>query len=156
MRFEELNRNLYNLIPREEHDRVFDGTASAECSCEFLVCDLMYFHLSDTLDKNMTILDFGCGYNAQSYLFGDFKLYLGIDSYKSFTDEYGCFYDFRTYRAQGTGFLNVSGQKFIRDFMPKMNIDIDHTFAICTYVPSDELQELVRRTFKYCYVFYPN
>lgn len=34
--------------------------------------------------------------------------------------------------------------------------DLDETFAICSYVPDDEAQELVRKTFKNLFVYYPS
>lgn len=153
--FSVLNRSLYDMIPNEEHDRVFGGTASAECSPEFLVCDPMYFPLSSIIDKGCVVIDFGCGYNAQSYLFGDFKKYIGVDSYKPFKDEED-FIDVRRYQAPNTEFFNVSGQHFITHILPTLPIEVDEVFAICTFVPSEQLQELVRRTFNNCYVYYPN
>ena len=48
----------------------------------------------------------------------------------------------------------MSGQKFIREVLPAMELDHDHVIAICSYVPDEELQRQVAETFKYNYVQY--
>ena len=48
----------------------------------------------------------------------------------------------------------MSGQKFIRDVLPAMELDYDNVIAICSYVPDEELQKLVAETFKYNHIQY--
>ena len=48
----------------------------------------------------------------------------------------------------------MSGQKFIREVLPAMELDYDNVIAICSYVPDKELQKLVAESFRYNYVKY--
>ena len=48
-------------------------------------------------------------------------------------------------------------QDFINDELPKLKqngLDLDRTFAICSYVPGQDVQKMVANTFKYNRVIY--
>ena len=69
--YEDICSNLWGLIPDEEFKRL-DGTIF-EMRPEFLgFCDI-YYHLSQIIPKDWTIIDFGAANNPQSYFFTEHK-----------------------------------------------------------------------------------
>lgn len=108
-----------------------------------------YYHLSFLIPKNWTIIDFGAGYNAQSYFFEDHKEYIAINP-NTIPEDSGMFCpkNCKIYRMTTKEFLE--------------NIDYpkgDKVFAICNYVPDwygHSSIELVKKNFKNVYTFYPS
>lgn len=139
------------LISNDEWNRVIKSDACAEIFCDHLMCDAKaYYTLSRMIPKDATIIDIGCSYNAQSYLFKEHKAYIGVDPIEDFNN-----WHFEHFVAEGTKFYNMTGQQFIKEVLPTLELDLDKVFAICTYVPDWECQRLVRETFKNLYVYYP-
>lgn len=120
-----------SLIPNSEYERVMVSDASAEISCDDLMCGgATYYNLSRMIPKGWTVIDVGCAYNAQSYLFQDYKRHIAIEPEWKNKD-----FHFEYFKAPDTELLFTTGQKFITDVLPTLNLDLKKTFAICNYVP---------------------
>jgi hypothetical protein len=138
---EELSHYLCGIIPKEQIDKVFSGDASASINCGFMGFVQYYWHLSKMLPKDTIIYDFGCGYNAQSFFFVDFKSYHAIDI---LADEMFCAPNCTTYKCSASEFLN--------------NYIIEHdSFAIVNFVPcwEENVIDLVHERFQNCFTYYP-
>ena len=136
---------LYRMIPQEEHDRVFAGTAGAELDSTFLAFEEVYKGIRNFVPKSWTILDIGCGYAAQAYYFRDYKKYIGVTLPME-----GAKY----YRTENMELYGTSAQEFIPRFV--IDNDVSKVFAICSYVPDAVAQQLVRDCFPYHLVYYPS
>jgi hypothetical protein len=102
------------------------------------------------IPKDWTVIDVGCAYNPQSYLFQGHKRHIAIEPKwldKDFHVEY--------FQAPNTELLFMTGQEFIENELPKLDLDLDKTFAIVNYVPSGACNLMVRETFKNIYTYYP-
>ena len=143
-----------SLIPDKEMERVMMSDASAEICTDNLMCGgATYYYLSRMIPKDWTVIDVGCAYNPQSYLFQGHKRHIAIEPKWLDKD-----FHFEYFQAPNTELLFMTGQEFIKNELPKMNLDLDKTFAICNYVPEwygENPMELVRHTFHNCYVYYP-
>ena len=143
-----------SLIPDKEMERVMMSDASAEICTDNLMCGgATYYYLSRMIPKDWTVIDVGCAYNPQSYLFQGHKRHIAIEPKWLDRD-----FHFEYFQAPNTELLFMTGQEFIKNELPKMNLDLDKTFAICNYVPEwygENPMELVRHTFHNCYVYYP-
>lgn len=135
------------LIPQSELVRVFrdSETASADMDYTFLCFEDVYMKVKEHCDSNTIIIDFGCAYAPQSYWFTDCEKYIGVDL--------PMMNDVRFHTDNSEMYI-MSGQKFIREVLPAMELDYDHVIAICSYVPDRELQKLVAESFRYNYVKY--
>lgn len=142
---------LRSLIPDEEWKRVMQSDASAEIDANNMTCGRgTYYMLSKMIPKDWTVIDFGCAYNPQSYFFKEHARHIAIEP--PFVDND---FHFEFFRAPRTEVLYTTGQLFIKEILPELNLDLDKTFAICNYVPSDDCCKMVRETFKNCFTFYP-
>lgn len=143
--YEQVCLYLYNLIPKEEWERL-KGT-TGEMYKDFLgFCDT-YYHLSIIIPKDWTVIDFGAGNNPQSYFFTRHKKYIAVNPMSEFEEENGMFCpsNCEIYRMTMGEFLKTV------DY-PKWKV-----FAICNYVPNwhgEDSMEFVRKNFKNCYTFY--
>lgn len=141
-----------SLIPDKEMKRVMESDASAEICTDNLMCGgATYYYLSRMIPKDWTVIDTGCAYNAQSYLFQNHKRHIAVEP--EWKDS-----DFRVeyFKAPNTEMLFMTGQDFIENVLPKMNLDLDKTFAIVNYVPSGACNLMARETFKNIYTYYPS
>lgn len=136
---------LYRMIPKEELDRVFKGTASAELDVDFLGFETPYKVASLVVPKRWTILDLGCGYAAQSYFFTAHKKYIGVDL--------GGVDFLLRFTTWNTKMYIMRIQEYI--VKHHSELDLEHTFALCIAVPDKEAQEMVIREFPNHYVWYP-
>ena len=140
-----------SLIPDKEMKRVMDSDASAEICANDLMCGgATYYYLSRMIPKNWTVIDFGCAYNPQSYLFQGHKRHIAIEPEWKDSD-----FKFEYFKAPNTEMLFMTGPDFIENVLPKMNLDLDKTFAIVNYVPSGACNLMARETFKNIYTYYP-
>ena len=121
---------------------------SNNCCCGF--GGRTYYNLSKMIPKDWTVLDFGCAYNPQSYLFTEHAKFVAIEPEILLKD-----YCYDHFQAPNTDFIFATGQKFIKKILPSMNLDLKHVFAICNFVPSDECCQMVRETFPNVFTFYP-
>ncbi len=144
--YEQYNRAL---IPDEEWERVMKGAAWSEIDCNFMTCGTgYYYNLSKMIDKEWTVIDLGCGYNAQSYLFQDHARYIAVNPIV-FIAEFGFF------QAPETEFYGIDGQNFIRKILPNLQLDLNAVFCIVNYVPSEDCIKSALATFKNIWVYYP-
>ena len=95
-----------------------------------------------------TIIDFGAGHNPQSYFFTEHKKYIAVNPLSGIKEDDGMFCppNCEIYRMT-TG-----------EFLQKVDCPKDKVFAICNFVPNwhgEDSMELVRKSFKNCYTFYP-
>lgn len=139
------------LIPNDEWERVMNSDASAEIDCNNMTCGRgTYYYLSRMIPKDWTVIDIGCAYNPQSYLFQNHALHIAIEPVWNDKD-----FHFEYFKAPNTELLFMTGQEFIQKELPKMNLDLDKTFAIVNFVPSGACNLLARETFKNIYTYYP-
>lgn len=142
----------FSMIEHDEWERVMKSDAWAEISCNNLMCDAVsYYHISRMLDKDEIIIDIGCGYNAQSYFFKDFKRYIGVNP-----EPVDGRFKFDQFQAPGTEFYGMSGQEFIKNVFPTLGINPDEVFCMCAWVPNDEVKRMVAETFPHHYIYYPH
>lgn len=140
-----------SLIPDKEMKRVMMSDASAEICTDNLMCGgATYYYLSRMIPKDWTVIDFGCAYNPQSYLFQDHKRHIAIEPKWLDKD-----FHFEYFQAPNTELLFMTGQEFIENELPKFGLDLDKTFAIVNYVPSGACNLMVRETFKNIWAYYP-
>ena len=133
--------------------RVIKSDASAEIHAGSLICGCGgrdYYYLSKIINKDCTVIDVGCAYNAQAYFFLNHAKYIAVDL--EFPDDD---IHIEYFHPEGTDFYKMSGQTFIHDILPTLDLNLKKTFAICHWVPSDECQKMVRETFPNCFVIYP-
>lgn len=137
-----------NLIPQEELDRVFreSETASAEMDSTFLCFDDEYRYVLDNTTKDDIIIDLGCGYNAQCFYFKDYNRYIAVDL---------PFYNDIRFDSGNVEFYLMSIQQFIKEELPKLNLNLNSCVAICNAVPDKEAQQMVVDTFPRYFVAYP-
>lgn len=139
-------KELLDMIPQNQKDEVFKN--SLEISPEFIGFVGTYKHLSEIIPKHYTIIDLGCGYNAQSFYFKNHKQYIAVDFYP----------DLICFKSENCIFHNITISNFIFQILPTLNLDLDKVFAICTYVPDwyGQNMNLVKSTFKNVFTYYPS
>ncbi len=135
-------------IPKKELNRVFEQSeyAGADIDLTFLCFEEVYFHVRDAIDKSFTIIDLGCAYAPQSYIFKNHKGYIGVD----------CFEEIR-FTTGNAGYYTGTIESFIKMTLPKLNLDMNKTVAIVSYVPgynTDETVKLITDTFKHYFIKY--
>lgn len=137
---------LSSLIPKEEWERL-QGTLG-EMSHEFLgFCDT-YYHLSQIIPKDWSVIDFGAGNNPQSYFFTEHKKYIAVNPFSGIKEDDGMFCP------QNCEIYRMTTKEFIETVdYPKEKV-----FAVCNYVPNWYCQDsikLVHDNFRNVYTFYP-
>lgn len=138
---------LFTLIPTKKLNYLFEHSdASAELDFTFFGFEDIYRDVLNSVSKDKTIIDLGCGYAAQSYYFRDYKKYIGVDV--------GGDND-SVIHTENSEFYFTSIQDFIKNVLPSLGIDSKDAFAVCSYVPASAARKLVTETFSYCRVFYP-
>lgn len=143
---EHISLALYDIIPQDQIDAVFGShMAYADIAPEFLGFVDIYKHLSEMIPLHFTVIDFGCGYNPQSFLFQKHKRFVAVDSFKDTT----------RFLAPGTEFYESTIEAFIKERI--YEFVLEETFAICSYVPDWKAnnRELVRKSFENVFVYYP-
>ena len=137
---------LYNLIPKKEIDRVFNENDMIDICPSFLGFIAIYKYLSIIIPRHFTVIDFGCAYNAQSYLFTEHTKYIGVDNFP----------DRQRFVAPGTEFYDISIEDYIKRYRGELYLE--ETFAICSYVPpwGADNMKLVRENFINVFTYYPH
>lgn len=138
----ELLSKLKLLIPPEEYDSVVNQVM-CEYEHDFLGFIDVYNAVAMFVPKHRTIIDFGCYLAAQAYFFAGHRKYIGVDVV-----------DLKRFTPSNTEHYICSIQQFIKEH-PELSND-NNVFAICSYVPDKEAQDLVRKTFKNCLIYYPS
>lgn len=138
---------LFGMIPRHIIDNLFDNSnASAELDYGFLCFEDVYMRALEVTTPETTIIDLGCAYATQSWFFKDYKKYIGVDNDGN---------DKTVIHTDNAEFYFMDIQTFIREVLPTLDLDLDNTFAICSYVPDEEARRMVADTFPNCLVYYP-
>ena len=119
--FELITGTILDMIPKEQKERVFNQDR-CEIDGSFIGFVNVYNALSRIIPKHYTVIDLGCGYNAQSFLFEDFKEYIAVD-----------IHDLEVFRSKNCTYYNMDIADFIKDIAP--SLDLGKCFAICSYVP---------------------
>lgn len=138
-----MERDLVKLLPKDQIERVLNQEM-CDIDLEFLGFTDIYYHLSQIIPKHFTVVDLGCAYNAQCFYFTDHKKYIAVDVTMN-----------EVFKSDNCILVNRSIQAFIKFNNGRLNLD--ETFAICSYVPPwyNDNTKLVRETFKNCFVYYP-
>lgn len=134
---------LMSIIPKEQLDAVF-AYEKCDIDAEFLGFTKVYKQLSSIIPKHFIVIDLGCAYASQCYYFTKHRQYIGVEIEPCVQ-----------FHTENTKHYHMSIQKFIGDELPKMNLNLEKVFAICSYVPDVRARELVRNTFPNVFTFYP-
>lgn len=132
------------LLPRDQVERIM-AYASGDIGYEFLGFTEIYFALASIIPSYWTIVDLGCAYAPQAFIFKDHKAYIGVDRG-----------DGERFTAPNTTHYRLSIGEFIAQHGAAL--EQDSTFAICSYVPpwGEDGVELARRFFKNVFTYYPS
>lgn len=139
---------LFQIIPRDKIDHVFEmsQTVGVELDHTFLGFENVYKAVTLFVKKNRVIIDLGCGYAFQSWYFRDYKKYIGVDIFTKSED---------VLETDNSEFYFMSIQKFINEIFPILGYQKEDVFAVCSYVPDEEANKMVRECFPYCLIYYP-
>ena len=143
--FEQITAYLHSLIPKEEWERV---SKEAEIYPEFSCFADTYYHLSQVIPKDYTVIDFGAAYNAQAYFFTKHKKFIAVNP-MSVTGDNGMF------QPDNCDIYRMTTGEFLK----KVDYPKSKVFAICNYVPNwhwEDSIELVHKNFRNVYTFYPS
>ena len=135
---------LLSLIPDEQKKRVF-GQKYCDIDDEFLGFINVYKYLSEIIPIHFTVIDLGCAYNPQCFYFTKHKKYIAVDSM-----------DIIRFCSDNCELVSKTIEDYIKSDIGELNID--ETFAICSYVPpwgGDNIK-MVRESFKNVFTFYPH
>ena len=137
----EYNKKILDYFPKHQIEAVFNQN---ECYIDASFLGFMdtYEYLSKLIPNDWAVIDFGCAYNPQSFFFKDHKQIISVD----------CINLVKFY-TPNCEFIRAAISEFIDKYID--SLDIEKTFAICNYVPSDQTK-LVRQYFNNVYVFYPH
>lgn len=124
---EELSRAIARIIPAEQWRAVMEGNPYTECEIndEFLGLLTTYWHLAQLIPSHWTVVDLGCGYNPQAWLFhltGHHR-FISVDSFPN---------TIRFHTPTSTHYTMTIGD-FITQHGHTLNLK--ETFAICSYCP---------------------
>lgn len=142
---EQDNIELYNILPKDQIKRVF-AQRNADLEPNFLGFVSIYKRLSEIIPIHFTVVDLGCGYNAQSFYFIKHKKYIAVDNFPNME----CFI------SPNCVFYKSSIEEYLDKHL--LDLDIEETFAICSYVPpwGGDNNKLVRTNFKNIFTYYPH
>ncbi|MEK1908148.1 MAG: hypothetical protein AAAB13_20440 [Pseudomonas sp.] len=134
---------VLHLMPESQLDAVLSQD-ECDIDIEFLGFTSVYLALASIIPKHWTVVDLGCAFAPQAFIFKDHAAYIGVDIGD---------------RVRFTAPNTTHHKMKISDFVSKhvRNLDMDTTFAICSYVPPwhDDNRSLARQTFKNVFTYYP-
>jgi len=143
--YEQENERLINSIIKEALQKVF-SYSECELETDFLGFLHVYADLQN-LPKDFTIIDVGCCQAVQAFYFRNFKRYICIEP--NIPAEYLLAQDNAVYY-EGTV------QEFVK-YLPQLQeqgLDLEKVFAVCSYVPDRQAQQLVSEVFPYHRIIY--
>lgn len=144
--FLELAQALWSNVTPEEEKKMRSWDY-CQISPEFPCFVLQYYSALSFVPTHWTIVDIGCYLAVQSYLYVDYKNYIGIDNvpieYRVATPN-SMHYELSFQLFKSLGYLE------------DLELNLKQTFAICNYVPDAECRKLVRETFPNCLIYYPS
>ena len=133
---------LFDMAPKEQRDAIMK-VAYGDIEPEFLGFVGFYKHLSEMIPRHFAVLDIGCAYAPQAFLFQEHRAYVGVDPS-----------DGPRFSAPNTTHITATAGDYIRrGVFPSGPI-----FAICSYVPKwhdEDPRALVRNTFENVFTYYP-
>lgn len=134
---------IYHILPQDQLDRVF-GQRRVDIDPTFLGFTKVYMALASIIPKHWTIVDLGCSYAAQSILFKDHQSYIGVDMGEG-----------ERFTTENTTHHVMPIWEFIEEHAD--SLDMETTFAICSYVPPwrNDNMLLARTAFKNVFTYYP-
>ena len=172
-KFRDETDKLMASIGKEKLEKVF-AYPCLEIDEGFIAFIETYKKVSDTLPKNFSVIDVGCYLGVQGDYFKDFDSYIGVEpeciskltKYVGVSDIGEPLFETEEVKISdyfleqdNASFYAVTGQEFISDILPKLYeekvLDPEKTFCICSAVPDEKLQRLVKDTFRYFRVTYP-
>lgn len=139
---EELSRKLCDILERDHPEQlkmVMDNGGAAELDHSFLGFLDQYYHLSEIIPKDFTVIDLGCAFAPQAYFFQEHKEYIGVDISGAIRF---------TFKNTYNNLCDID--IFCEQYRGKDNRKI---FAICNYVPINS--QKVREIFQNLFCFYP-
>ena len=139
-----VSRRLADRIPQEQWEHVMAGPL-CYIDAEFLGFVAIYARLAGIIPQHFTVVDLGCAYAPQAFLFDGHKQYVGVDAW--------CL---RRFSTPNTCHYTMTIAAFIEEHAAQF--DLDETFAICSYVPpwQNDNQKLARAAFRNVFCFYPS
>ena len=130
------------MIPQDQWNEVMNQDM-CDIEPEFLGFVDTYYYLSKIIPLHFTVIDFGCAYNPQCFFFEKHNKLISVDigKFKKFNNSKN----------------NTIVEEGIDDFINERHkdFDMDETFAICSYVGTNEIKT-VKSMFKNVYTFYPS
>ena len=134
---------IFHLLPDDQLTRVFNQDM-CDIDPTFLGFTEIYKHLSEVIPHHWTVVDLGCAYAPQAFLFKDHKAYIGVDRSGG-----------ERFTAPNSTHIITTIREFIGSHLNEP--DLSTTFAICSYVPPwhDDNRKLVRENFENCFIYYP-
>lgn len=130
---------LYKSLYGEKF--LYDLLIQDKCEVDYEFPGFMdfYYHLSQIIPYDHTVLDLGCYIGLQSIYFRNHIAYIGVDSTPMIT-------------------ANLPNTTYhlldINEFLNSMPTSLDSKiFAICSYVPIDTLR--IRQMFSNVFCYYP-
>lgn len=140
-----ISMELFNMLPKEQVERVFNQYM-IDIMPQFLGFITTYKYLSQLIPKHCTIVDLGCAYNAQCFLFTEHKKYIAVDSFP----------ETERFISKNCEIKVKRISEFIKEDISELNMK--ETFAILNYVPmwGEENKRIVQDTFENLYVYYPH
>lgn len=147
--FETINAALLNKIPAGEWTRLSQHVEyfDADICPDFLGFVDIYWHLAAIIPQHWAIVDLGCAYGPQAYLFEN-RRYIGVDLLPVA----------HRFAAPHATHYSMSIGEFLKTTAPTLNLNLQETFAICSYVPmwGEKTTAHLRAYFPNLHVYYPH
>lgn len=140
---DESTKRLLAKLPPDQIDLVLNS-GMCDIDPSFLGFVGIYERLAEIIPPDWTVVDLGCAYAPQAFLFTGHAAYIGVDGLA----------DVRFIAANTTHYL-MPTHEFIEKHVAALHLET--TFAICSYVPrwhGDALKQ-TREAFKNVFTFYP-
>jgi len=139
----DLCKEVYEIIGAKEYRRLFDWE---ECELQFDFLGFLdeYQPLRE-LPKDFTILDLGSYQALQGAFFKDYEQYITVDL---IPEEARLKQDNATH-------IQCELRRFFKEVLPTLNLDMEKTVAIGSYVPCSDLKKLIEENFTYYRWVYP-
>ena len=136
----EAGEYIKKFIPKTQLKAVF---SQKDCDIDptFIGFLDIYEHLSQIIPKHFTVIDFGCAYNPQCFLFNEHKKFIAVD-----------ISDCVKFKSDNCEIFEMSIDDFIKKYLHEFNLA--ETFAICSYVPDSN--RTLRESFPNLFVYYPH
>ena len=138
---------LWSQLPKDQWDQIMalDYYAACQIDPTFVGFVDVYYHLAAIIPTHWTIIDLGCAYAPQAFMFKHYSRYIGVDIEIP-----------HRFHAPNTTHYSMP----IGEFLAQHGHEYDplETFAICSYCPmwGEKTTEHVRAFFPNLFVYYPH